>query len=248
MPDSPYDPAPSPRLAREESCHVKTILIVEDNAGIRDLVREYLGAHGYAVRVASNGSEGLLEARHVKPDLILLDVMMPGMDGLEFLRKYRAAEHTPVIFLTARDQELDKVLGLELGADDYVTKPFSMAELLARVRALLRRAAEAPHKGLIRAGALELDPVARTFQVQGRRVELTRSEFELMHLFLQSPERVFSRLDLLEHLQEDALGSERTIDVHVRNLRAKIEEEPSKPRWIETVFGVGYRLNPRVPS
>ncbi|GGK39264.1 DNA-binding response regulator [Deinococcus malanensis] len=223
---------------------MKTILIVEDNAGVRDMVREYLQEHGYHVRVASNGHEGLLEARHHRPDLVLLDMMMPGMDGLEFLRRFRATEQTPVIFLTARDAELDKVLGLELGADDYVTKPFSMAELLARVRAHLRRGSDTSAPTFVRAGGLELDAMSRTFQVQGSRVELTRSEFELMAAFLRAPGRVFSRLELLEQLQEEALGAERTIDVHVRNLRAKIEQEPGKPRFIETVFGMGYRLNP----
>ncbi|SMB79777.1 response regulator transcription factor [Deinococcus hopiensis] len=223
---------------------MKTVLIVEDNAGVRTLVREYLEEHGYRVRVASNGQEGLLEARHTRPDLVLLDVMMPGMDGLEFLRRFRATEQVPVIFLTARDTELDKVLGLELGADDYVTKPFSMAELLARVRAHLRRGQEPGVPTTLRAGELELDSVSRTFAVRGARVDLTRSEFELMAALLRLPGRVFSRLELLEQLQEEALGSERTIDVHVRNLRAKVEEEPGKPRFIETVFGVGYRLNP----
>ncbi|WP_034388940.1 response regulator transcription factor [Deinococcus sp. YIM 77859] len=222
---------------------MKTVLIVEDNAGVRDMVREYLEEHGYRVRVASNGQEGLLEARHHRPDLVLLDVMMPHMDGLEFLRRFRTTDHVPVIFLTARDAELDKVLGLELGADDYVTKPFSMAELLARVRAHLRRGSEPP-AAVLRAGDLELDPVSRIFRVRGGRVDLTRSEFELMTAFLRAPGRVFTRLELLEQLQEEALGSERTIDVHVRNLRAKIEDEPGKPRHIETVFGVGYRLNP----
>ncbi|WP_027483330.1 response regulator transcription factor [Deinococcus pimensis] len=223
---------------------MKTILVVEDNAGIRDMVREYLAEHGYRVRVASNGTEGLLETRHEPPDLILLDVMMPGMDGLEFLRRYRASSGTPVIFLTARDSEIDKVLGLELGADDYVTKPFSMAELLARVRANLRRAEQTPTSGPIRVGELELDATTRSFRARGERVNLTRSEFELMDLLVRHPQRVFTRIELLEHLQEEALGSERTIDVHVRNLRAKIEEEPSKPRLLETVYGIGYRLNP----
>ncbi|GMA15450.1 response regulator transcription factor [Deinococcus metallilatus] len=223
---------------------MKTVLIVEDNAGVRDMVREYLEEHGYRVRVAGSGQEGLLEARHARPDLVLLDVMMPRMDGLEFLRRFRATELAPVIFLTARDTELDKVLGLELGADDYVTKPFSMAELLARVRAHLRRGSEKSPATVLRAGALELDPAARTFLVRGRRVDLTRSEFELMSAFLRAPGRVFTRLELLEQVQEEALGSERTIDVHMRNLRAKIEEAPGKPRLIETVFGVGYRLNP----
>lgn len=223
---------------------MKTVLIVEDNAGVRDLVREYLTAHGYTVRVASNGHEGLLEARHHRPDLVLLDVMMPGMDGLDFLRRFRAADAAPVIFLTAKDAELDKVLGLELGADDYVTKPFSMAELLARVRAHLRRGTEAAHSTLIRLDDLALDPEARTVHVRGGRVELTRSEFELLHTLMRAPGRVYTRVELLEQLQEEALGSERTIDVHVRNLRAKVEAEPAKPRLIETVFGVGYRLNP----
>jgi len=223
---------------------VKTILIVEDHAGVRTLVHEYLEEHGYRVRVAADGNEGLLEARHHRPDLVLLDVMMPGMDGLEFLRRFRATGSTPVIFLTARDAELDKVLGLELGADDYVTKPFSMAELLARVRAHLRRVQEPPTTAALRAGELDLDTTSRTLTARGSRVDLTRSEFELMTAFLRAPGRVFSRLELLEQLQEEALGSERTIDVHIRNLRAKIEEEPGKPRLIETVFGVGYRLNP----
>ncbi|MFC5846813.1 response regulator transcription factor [Deinococcus petrolearius] len=224
-----------------------TVLIVEDNAGVRELVREYLEEHGYRVRVASDGHEGLLEVRHHRPDLVLLDVMMPGMDGLEFLRRLRATEGMPVILLTARDAELDKVLGLELGADDYVTKPFSMAELLARVRAHLRRNREKPQDAVLRAGELELDPAARAFQVRGQRVDLTRSEFGLMAALMRVPGRVFTRLELLEHLQEDALGSERTIDVHVRNLRAKVEQVPGRPRLIETVFGVGYRLNADLP-
>ncbi|WP_161883658.1 response regulator transcription factor [Deinococcus alpinitundrae] len=223
---------------------MKSILIVEDNQGVRDMVREYLEEHSYQVRVASNGQEGLLEARHHRPDLVLLDMMMPGMNGLEFLRRFRTTERVPVIFLTAKDTELDKVLGLELGADDYMTKPFSMAELLARVRAHLRRGTEAAPVSALRAGELELDTTSRLFSVRGQRMDLTRSEFDLMTAFLRAPGRVFSRLVLLEHLQEEALGSERTIDVHVRNLRAKIEAEPGKPRLIETVFGVGYRLNP----
>ncbi|WP_246580623.1 response regulator transcription factor [Deinococcus aestuarii] len=243
MRESGDDPAPQPPdLDREQD--VKTILIVEDHAAVRDLVREYLEEHGYRVRVAGSGQEGLLEARHHRPDLVLLDVMMPGMDGLEFLRRFRMAEHVPVIFLTARDTELDKVLGLELGADDYVTKPFSMAELLARVRAHLRRGEGPGPAAVLRAGEAELDPASRTLRVRGNRVDLTRSEFELMSAFLRAPGRVYTRPELLERLQEEASGSERTIDVHVRNLRAKIEQEPGRPQLIETVFGVGYRLNP----
>ncbi len=223
---------------------MKTILVIEDTAGIRDMVREYLSEHGFRVIVANNGQEGLYEARYQKPDLVILDVMMPIMDGMEFLRQFRVADRTPVIMLTAKDQEVDKVLGLEFGADDYITKPFSMAELLARVRAVLRRVGEATPTTVIRHGELGLDAAARSFTVQGRRVDLTRSEFELMHLLMLHPQRVFTRLDLLEHLQEDAVGSERTIDVHIRNVRAKIERDPKQPRLIETVFGVGYRLDP----
>ncbi|GHF93710.1 DNA-binding response regulator [Deinococcus piscis] len=221
---------------------MKTLLLIEDNLDIRDLLREYLSEHGYAVRVASNGRQGLQEARHAAPDLVLLDLMMPEMDGLDFLRAFRADFQTPVIVLTARDAELDKVLGLELGADDYVTKPFSMAELLARVRAQLRRGSAEPASQVQRAGPLELDAQARTVRVRGERAELTRTEFDLLQVLVRAPGRVFTRLELLEAVQEDALGSERTIDVHIRNLRAKLEEEPASPQLILTVFGVGYRL------
>ena len=222
---------------------MKTVLIVEDNAGIREMVRDYLIQAGLQVRVAADGQEGLLEVRHHHPDLILLDVMMPKVDGLTFLRQLRAAHATPVILLTARDAELDKVLGLELGADDYVTKPFSLAELLARVRAHLRRSTEPTTNEVLRVGPLELNPEARSVRVHGASVTLTRSEFDLLAVFARHPERVFTRGELLDHLQEDATGAERTIDVHVRNLRGKIEAQPSKPRLLETVFGVGYRLH-----
>ncbi|MFC6592653.1 response regulator transcription factor [Deinococcus lacus] len=218
------------------------ILVVEDNAGIRELLRDYLGEHGYAVRVANHGREGLAEARHSPPDLVLLDLMMPQMDGLDFLRAFRAESAAPVIILTAKDAELDKVLGLELGADDYVTKPFSVAELLARVKANLRRSGPAPAAVLRACGELELLPQARSVRVAGRPVALTRTEFDLLHTLMRAPERVFSRSDLLEALQEDAGGSERTIDVHIRNLRTKIERDPAQPAFIQTVFGVGYRL------
>lgn len=222
---------------------MKTILLIEDNLDIRDLLREYLTEHGYAVRVASNGRQGLQEARHAAPDLVLLDIMMPEMDGLDFLRAFRSDFQTPVIALTARDGELDKVLGLELGADDYVTKPFSMAELLARVRAQLRRGGANTAPTVMRIGDLELNPAARTVQVRGQSADLTRTEFELLHTLARVPGRVFTRLELLEAVQEEAaLGSERTIDVHVRNLRAKLEQQPAQPQLIQTVFGVGYRL------
>ena len=218
------------------------VLIVEDNVELRDMLREYLAGHDYEVRVASDGQEALQDARHQPPDLILLDLMMPRLSGLDFLRQYRREARTPVIVLTARDTEQETVTALELGADDYVTKPCSLAELLARVRALLRRSAEPDPEGVLRHGDFELDPRSRRFRLGGEPLALTPSEFELMRLFLANPGRVFSRLDLLERVQEDLSGSERTIDVHIRNLRAKVEARPSQPRWLETVYGVGYRL------
>ncbi len=224
---------------------MKTLLLVEDNIDIRDLLREYLTEHGYAVRTASNGRQGLQEARHFPPDLVLLDIMMPEMDGLDFLQAFRADFQTPVIALTARDGELDKVLGLELGADDYVTKPFSMAELLARVRAQLRRSDQAAgsQPAVLRVGPLELNPASRAVQVAGQPADLTRTEFDLLQTLARTPGRVFTCLELLEAVQEEALGSERTIDVHIRNLRTKLEADPARPQLIQTVFGVGYRLN-----
>ncbi|MFC5596381.1 response regulator transcription factor [Deinococcus cellulosilyticus] len=224
---------------------MRTILVVEDNAGVRDLLKEYLTEQGYRVICSNNGREGLYTARHHPPDLILLDIMMPEMDGLEFLKAFRKTSDTPIIFLTAKVMELDKVLGLELGADDYITKPFSMAELLARIRAVMRRTEGTPSRQVFEFPGLSLDREARVVKVSGKTVDLTRSEFDLLSVFLESPSRVFKRTELLDRLQEeDALASERTIDVHVRNLRSKIEEDPSQPRHIVTVFGVGYRFNP----
>jgi len=223
---------------------VKMVLLVEDSLTLRDMVREYLEAHGLGVRVASNGQEALYACRHDPPDLVLLDVMMPHMDGLTFLRAYRASWHAPVILLTALDAERDKIAGLESGADDYVTKPFSLAELLARVRAQLRRADGPQGTSVLRHGPLTLDLDARSVRVSGEPVTLTRSEFELLAALMRSPGRVLSRPDLLACLQDDVSASERTIDVHVRNLRVKTEPDPGRPRWLETVFGVGYRLRP----
>lgn len=224
---------------------MKTILVVEDNAGVRDLLREYLTEQGYRVMCANNGKEGLFTARHHPPDLILLDIMMPEMDGLEFLKSFRKTSNIPIIFLTAKVMEIDKVLGLELGADDYVTKPFSMAEVLARIRAVLRRGEPVQSKQVFQTGRLWLDREARVVRADGKPVDLTRSEFDLLAVFMESPSRVFKRSELLERLQdEEGFASERTIDVHVRNLRSKIEQDPSQPRHVVTVFGVGYRFSP----
>ena len=224
----------------------QTILMVDDQLSVRTLVREYLTEEGYRVVTASNGQEALYAARHEKPDLILLDIMMPEMGGYDFIRAHRQERNTPIIFLTAKIEEMDKVLGLELGADDYITKPFGMRELVARVRAVLRRTVrqEAEDESL-RVGEITLSRSARTVTVAGAPVRLTPSEFTLLETLMAQPGRAFSRLDLLEALQGIALeGVESTVNVHIRNLRGKIEPDPKHPSYIETVFGVGYRLRP----
>ncbi len=223
----------------------RTILVVDDKKQLRTLVRDYLSQEGFRIVTAADGQEALFVARQEKPDLILLDLMMPEMGGYEFMRAYRKERDTPIIILTARLDENEKVLGLELGADDYVTKPFSMRELTARVRAVLRRADSKPTEPEVyRAGDIILDREARMVTVAGQRVDLTPSEFDLLAALLASPGRAFSRLDLLEKLQGSAFeGYERTIDVHIRNLRTKVEADPGNPRHIETVYGVGYRFS-----
>jgi DNA-binding response OmpR family regulator len=223
----------------------RTILVVDDHASVRTLVKDYLTEHGYRVVTAADGQEALTIARVERPDLILLDVMMPNLDGFEFMRIFRRGQATPVILLTARVAETDKVVGLELGADDYVTKPFGMQELVARIRAVLRRANPGRAAAGLRVGDLALDRATREVTVAGRPVALTPSEFELLATLMESPGRVFTREQLLERLQGGEYeGVERTIDVHVRNLRRKIEPDPSRPRYVETVFGVGYRCRP----
>lgn len=222
----------------------KTILVVDDNRSVQRLVSEYLTENNFRVVTANNGREALFVARHEKPDLILLDIMMPELDGYEFVRLYRKEKDTPIILLTAKLEESDKVIGLELGADDYVTKPFGMAELVARIRAVLRRVgSEVAESQVLRLGDVVLDRTAHLVTIGDRPITLTRSEFDLMATLMATPERVFSRLDLLEKLKGDSLeGVERSIDVHIRNLRSKIEPDPAHPQYILTVFGVGYRF------
>lgn len=222
----------------------KTILVVDDEKQLRTLVKAYLTQEGFRVVTAADGQEALFVARHDKPDLIILDLMMPEMDGYEFMRVYSRERETPVIMLTAKVEENDRVLGLELGADDYVTKPFSMRELTARVRAVLRRAgSQLPEPDTLRASDITLDRAGRVVTVGERHVDLTPSEFDLLAALMSSPGRAFSRLDLLERVQGTNFeGYERTIDVHIRNLRTKIEPDPRNPRYIETVYGVGYRF------
>lgn len=222
----------------------KTILIADDAANIRLMVKDYLQEKGYRVVTAENGQVALHVARHEKPDLILLDIMMPELDGYEFITAYRKEAATPIILLTAKLEEEDKVLGLELGADDYLTKPFGLRELMARIRAVLRRAGqETATPSLLRVADVTLNPDSRLVTVGDRPIDLTPSEFQLLAVLMSTPGRVFSRQNLLDQLQGSA-WVERTVDVHVRNLRAKIEPDPGQPRYIETVFGAGYRFHP----
>jgi two-component system alkaline phosphatase synthesis response regulator PhoP len=224
---------------------MKTILVADDKANIRNLVREYLEAEGFRVFIASNGREALYAARQEKPDLILLDIMMPEMSGYDFIKTYRKERETPIILLTAKLDETDKVLGLELGADDYVTKPFGMKELVARINAVLRRVGRpVAEPESLSIGNVRLDKESRAVTSFGRSVSLTPSEFDLLYVLMSAPGRVFSRSELLLKLQGTTFENvERTIDVHVRNLRTKIEKDPSKPEYIETVFGVGYKFH-----
>ena len=223
----------------------RTILVVDDKRELRNMVKSYLEVEGFQVVTAGDGREAIFVAREAKPDLILLDLMMPEMGGYEFLRAWSREADTPVIILTAKLEEHDKVLGLELGADDYVTKPFSLRELTARVRAVLRRLEKSQNEPeILRSGEVVLDPSRRLVTVDDTRVDLTPTEFDLLAIFMASPGRVFSRLDLLDQTQGEAYeGYERTIDVHIRNLRTKIESDPKSPRYIETVYGVGYRFS-----
>jgi len=225
----------------------KKILVVDDNQQIRSLLKSYLSREGYIVETASNGQEALFVARYEKPDLVILDLLMPEMDGYEFMRAFGREASTPVIVLTAKLEENDKVLGLELGADDYVTKPFSLRELTARIRAVMRRMEKnTVEQDILRVADITLDRAGRCVFVGDRQVDLTTSEFDVLAILMAAPGRSFSRLELLERMQGSAYeGYERTIDVHVHNLRNKIEVDASKPRYIETVYGAGYRFAPQ---
>ena len=227
---------------------MKTALVVDDQANVRRLIRDYLTQEGFRVVEAENGAQALLAARRERPDVILLDIMMPEMNGYDTIRAYRREGSAPIILLTARQDEAEKVLGLELGADDYVTKPFGMRELVARIHAVLRRVAGRGDGGAVedetlRAADITLDRATHAVAVAGRVISLTPSEFELLATLMRTPGRVYSRAQLLERLTGDEGESfERTIDTHIRNLRAKIEPTPAAPIYIETVFGVGYRF------
>lgn len=223
----------------------KRILIIEDDQKTARLVELYLQKDGYRVAVASNGREGLELARWMKPDLAILDLMLPEMDGLEVCRHIRTESDTPIIMLTAKSTENDKLEGLYTGADDYVTKPFSPRELVARVRAVLRRVTVSPEDlADVTADDLTISFARHEVTRAGKRIDLTPTEFSLLGLLVRNPRRVFTRLQLVERIFGfDYTGMERTIDVHVANLRRKIEPDPSRPRYVKTVFGVGYKYD-----
>lgn len=221
------------------------ILVAEDEPAILDAVAYTLRGEGYDVETVEDGKRALEEARSNEYDLLILDLMLPRLSGTEILRRVRQDGPLPVIVLTAKSAETDRVLGLEVGADDYVTKPFSMAELMGRVRALLRRREldRAGSGGSLRVGGLELDPYRHRVLVDGELRSVTPSEFKLLSLLASEPERVFSRRELMEHLWESSyVGDQRACDIHISNLRRKIERDAERPKRILTVRGVGYKL------
>jgi two-component system alkaline phosphatase synthesis response regulator PhoP len=221
-----------------------TVLVVDDEKRIAHLVRDYLENAGFRVVLAYDGTTAMAQFRHESPALIVLDLNLPGMDGIDVARAIRKTRNTPIIMLTARVEETDRIIGLELGADDYVTKPFSPRELVARVRAVLRRVGDSePASPLIRAGHLVIDTEKRMVTRDGESIELTTTEFDLLVVLASAPGRVFSRMELLDRVQGTAFeGYERTIDVHIKNLRKKIEPDPRHPTHILTVYGAGYRF------
>jgi len=225
--------------------HRTAALLIDDDARLGALLAEYLGKHEIDVATAGDGPRGLVALRKSRPDVILLDLMLPGMDGLDVCRKIRATAEwsgLPVIMLTAKGEDIDKVVGLEVGADDYLAKPFNPRELLARIRAVLRRASPAATPARLRVGRLELDFAAREVTVSGRRRVLTHHEFELLATLARATGRVLSREQILDALKGESEPFDRSIDVHVAKLRAKLEPDPKEPRYIKTVRGVGYML------
>jgi DNA-binding response OmpR family regulator len=225
---------------------METVLVVDDEPTLRDVVVRYLEREGFRALVAADGGEAETLLRDQAPDLVILDLMLPGTDGLELCRRIRARSSLPVIMLTARGEETDRIVGLELGADDYVTKPFSPRELVARVRTVLRRAAQPPESSEVQQhGDLVLDAASREVRKGGRPIKLTAKEFDLLWFLASHPRRVFSR----DHLMASVWGYQAafdtgTVTVHIRRLRAKIEDDAARPQHIETVWGVGYRFSP----
>jgi len=223
---------------------MKEILVVDDEPRIADICRDYLQRAGFKVVTASNGADALAIARTKHPDLIVLDLGLPKMDGLDVTKALRKYSNVPIVMLTARVEEADKLIGLELGADDYLTKPFSPRELVARVRAVFRRTDVQPgHADVIRAAGVTLNVPRMQARVHGRSIELTSTEFELLATMMRQPGRVFTRGQLLDAIRGERVESfERAIDAHVKNLRRKIEADPRAPKYVLTVYGVGYKF------
>ncbi|MFD8450158.1 MULTISPECIES: response regulator transcription factor [Streptomyces] len=237
MHQQPYDPAAEPSTAPAR------ILVVDDDPTVAEVVAGYLDRAGYRVDRAGDGPAALARADAHRPDLVVLDLMLPGMDGLEVCRRLRERGPVPVVMLTARGDEDDRILGLEVGADDYVTKPFSPRELVLRVESVLRRTRPAPAPRPPSAAGLTVDPAARRATKHGTELALTLREFDLLAFFLRHPGRAFSREELMREVWGWDFGDLSTVTVHVRRLRGKVEDDPARPRLIRTVWGVGYRFD-----
>jgi DNA-binding response OmpR family regulator len=237
----------------DDVAEVKRILIVDDEPKIIEVLEQYLLDEGFVVNQAHDGPSAVESFHGDRPALVILDLKLPGMSGLEAFRQMRAEADVPIIMLTSRTDEVDRVLGLELGADDYITKPFSPREVVARVKTVLRRAAQGTgngrpgmgqgSSGLLVVGAVEIDPVDHEVRVEGRTIALTPTEFRILEVLAQHPGRTFTRAQLLDHAKAENLDVfDRTLDRHIANLRHKIEAEPANPKFIVTVFGVGYKM------
>ena len=222
----------------------KKILVVDDEAKIVKVLKAYLEQSGFQVVTAADGIAAMVSFQRDRPDFIILDLNLPRMDGLEVCQTVRRQSNVPILMLTARVEEADKLVGLELGADDYVVKPFSPREVVARVRTIFRRTeGESSQPDIIRTGSLKIDLVQHTVEASGRAVELTPTEFNILVVLTRQPKRVFTRLQIMEQAQGSAFeGYERTIDAHIKNIRLKLEPNPRQPTYIQTIFGVGYKL------
>ncbi len=223
------------------------LVLVDDEPEILTLVRDYLSREGFNVLTAMNGTEGMRLIEREKPDLVILDWMLPGMSGLEMCKRLRETSAIPIIMLTAKSEEIDRILGLEFGADDYIVKPFSLRELAARIKTVLRRSSgvvqENVASSILTRGELSIDVASHKVTKRGQELLLTPTEFNILHLLATRPGTVYSRLQLLRQaMGEEYLYYERSIDTHVSNLRKKLEDNPSEPKYVETVFGVGYRF------
>ncbi|MBN2847491.1 MAG: response regulator transcription factor [Coriobacteriia bacterium] len=222
----------------------RDVLVVDDNERIVEVLRAYLEREGFTVRSAADGPGALAAVQESVPDIALLDIMLPGMDGIELTRTLQREHSLPIILVTARSDEVDRLIGLEVGADDYIVKPFSPREVVARVKAVLRRSEQTRGASvLVRVAGLEIDPERRSVNIDGDEKDLTRTEFDILYAMASHPGRVYSRLQLLEIATGDTFeGYERTIDAHVKNIRRKLGEDPKRPRYVRTVFGVGYKV------